>query len=509
MNAVSDREIADPGISGIFECQIEVSPSYEIGQPMTVIGTLKNTGPTDVWILHRNTFLAPKHSNCLTLSHNGSPVTYVGALATLRQPGAGSFIRIPAGHLVTGQLDMGQQYDISEPGIYEASFQLRILGTLAEGNAEPPFHENHLQLAFVESKVLTFQVSGTAVAPRAEPAPADRVEPALHASFPLQPTEPKYVNLTPDQAAAMHRAHFTAYNNILLALESVQTSIDHDKNRLYCENFDMEFIWGRTGPWQERRETVIRTLTSMAKWMSGVPLTYRHKDKDPNCASDLLAYTYYNQRTIYACDKLFNDDLLRFVMWNSAEWARAFVVVHEVSHAAGLTTDDWYSWFICQQLATYNPGLAVKNAQNYALYTMLGAGGDLPLTNKYRVKCFTEKDGAFVGWMDSSGNWLSFAGTDPNKVSGSTVYTYEYENEKFITRAGSSRYIGDNGNKGQGNGPAAWNLWSRATYVEWIEPSGRICIYNNKDQHLCKGDDGGMYWSDKADNALSFEFVEV
>jgi hypothetical protein len=509
MSTADNREIADPGISGIFECQIEVSPNNEIGRPITVIGTLKNTGPLDAWVLYRNTFLDPKPSNCVNLSHNGTRVPFVGASVVHGQPSRGSFLRIQAGHSVTGQLDLNQKYDISEPGKYEVSFNLRILGTLADENAEPPFNENLLQLTVVESELATFNVSGVNVPPHIESVLIKRPNISLRTSFPLKPTEPEYVGLTKEQADAMHRAHYTAYNNILLGLENVQTSIDHDKNRLYCENFDQEFIWGRTGPWQQRWETVINTLSSMAELMTGAPIIYKHIDQDPNCSFDRLAYTYMNSRTIFACNGLFNDDLLRFSMWNSAEWGRAFAVVHEISHAAASTTDDWYSWSICQQLATFNPGLAVTNAQNYALYIMLGKGGDLPLTNKYRVKCVMEKDGEFVGWLDSSNNWLSFTGTDPNKVSGSTVYTYEYGGEKFIARVGSSRYIGDNGNQGQGDGPAAWNLWSRATYVEWIEPSGRICIYHNKGQHLCKGDDGGLYWSDKDEHSLTFEFVEV
>jgi len=48
----------------------------------------------------------------------------------------------------------------------------------------------------------------------------------------------------------------------------------------------------------------------------------------------------------------------------------AFIIIHEVSHAASNVLDKQYSWYICQQLAVYNPAEAVNNAQSYALFAM-------------------------------------------------------------------------------------------------------------------------------------------
>ncbi len=176
-------------------------------------------------------------------------------------------------------------------------------------------------------------------------------------------------------------------------LASVQKSTDANENRLYCDWFDVQWLWGRTGDHKQRRQTVIGTLSAMAsKMSSATPVTYHYDENDKNCKAnwELIAYTFINSNDVYAC-KLFNDDFMRVATWNSAEWGRAFAVVHEMSHAAGATKDDWYSWSICQQLATFNPNLAVTNAQNYALYVMMRAGGDLPMTSKYRVRCYDKK----------------------------------------------------------------------------------------------------------------------
>jgi peptidyl-Lys metalloendopeptidase len=508
---MSHRNIADPGIENALECRIETAPEYKLGEPILVTGTLSNSGTKDAWILFRNTFLAPNWQDCVAITRQGASVQYTGDLVFHHAPGHDSYTRIPAGKSVSRQIALSAKYDITEPGDYEASFHMPVLGATDEGAGEPPGDEKALQLALVESAKLSFRVVGTALA---TPKVAHRFSASatgqLASAFPLQPTAPQYTGMNQDQQNAIRRAHFTAYNNILVALDTVQKSIDPNINRLYCDWFDQKFIWGRQGPWEQRWQTVIRNLSSMATLMSSAtPITYHLNENDPNCPFDRLAYVYpARPYDIYACSKLFNDDFIRFAMWSSAEWGRAFAVVHEVSHVAGGTTDDWYSWSICQQLSTFNPNLAVTNAQNYALYVMMRAGGDLPMTSKYRVKCYDTKSNAFLGWLDSDGNWLSLTGTDPKKVDGTTVYWYEHGGERFITRAGSSRYVGDNGNSSQGNAQAAWNLWARATAAEWTDPTGQIFIHATPGQHLVKKSDG-IYWSDSADGAMTFEFVEV
>ncbi len=507
MNQTTRNDIADPGIETVLECRIEAASEYPFGQPIALNGTLHNSGSSDVWVLFRNTFLDPNWQDCVSLAHQGSSVPYTGAMVFHGTPSRDSYIRIPAGESVSRQIDLSQNYAITEPGDYEVSFYMPILGAVDEGTAEPPTDEKALQLTLVESPKASFRVSGVASMPLNKEEVFSPPATSSQASFPIQPKEPKYTGLNQDQIDAMRRAHFTAYNNILLALDSVQKSIFVD-NLLYRNFFDYVTYWG---PEERRRgQTVIDTLSKMANLMSvDLPITYGKKgDEDPDCPFGRLAYAYPYKRYVFACSNLFNDDLLRFLYWNSAEWGRAFAVVHEISHAAGGTTDDWYSWEVCSNLALHNPDLAVINAQNYALYVMLREGGSLPMTKRYRVRCYDGKANTFLGWLDSSGNWLCLTGNDPANPAGTIVCWYEYGGEKFIWRTDSSRYIGDNGNHGQGNTKAAWNSWARITAVEWTEPTGQICISANKSQHLNKGDDG-LYWSADPSSAIKFEFIEV
>jgi Lysine-specific metallo-endopeptidase len=507
MNQPKRDDIADPGIETVLECRIEAASEYQFGQPIAINGTLHNSGSSDVWALVRNTFLDPNWQDCVSLAHKGSSVPYTGVMVFHGTPSRDSYIRVPAGESVLRQIDLSQNYAITEPGDYEVSFYMPILGAVDEGASEPPTDEKALELTLVESAKASFRVSGVASTPLNKEEVFSPSATSPQASFPIQPKEPRYSELNQDQKDAMHRAHFTAYNNILRALDSVQEDFVFD-NLLYRNYFD--FTSFKLGAEERQRgKKVIETLSKMANLMSTEPpITYGQKEQDPNCPFDRLAYTYLYSRKVFACSKLFNDDLLRFLMWNSAEWGRAFAVVHEISHAAGGTTDDWYSWEMCKNLAFSNPDLAVTNAQNYALYVMLREGGSLPMTKRYRVRCYDEKSNTFLGWLDSSGNSLCLTGNDPAKPAGTIVCWYEYGGEKFIWRTDSSRYIGDDGNQGQGNTKAYWNLWARITAVEWTEPTGQICISANKSQHLSKGDDG-LYWSANASSAIRFEFIEV
>jgi hypothetical protein len=151
---------------------------------------------------------------------------------------------------------------------------------------------------------------------------------------------------------------------------------------MYIQWFD----WRRTGDWQDRRKTVEKCFTAMADWMSGARITYCKSDGDENCDKGLIGWTPVTGKfgtgekgTITLCKRAFDDVDLRIQYWfASAELARAYILIHEISHAVFSTEDAWYFWPIVQSLSTFDPGLAVKNAENYANFAMRRDTKDLP-----------------------------------------------------------------------------------------------------------------------------------
>lgn len=489
----TEAVIADPGIENFLSCHIAVEPEYKSGQSIHIKATLVNSGHLPLWVLVDNTFLDPALPSGLKICRDGSSVTYSGPTAFRYTPTAQSYRRVPANDSISSELDVSGNYDVSVPGMYEAFISMPIIGAVDAGDEKPPVDEAALQLTLVNSEKVSFRINGAAldghrIEAVAEAGPA---EANVSAPLPSQPLPPFFRGMNQQEMDKIRDAHFLAYKNIVLALGSVQTTIDTPHYKTW---FEARWPWGRKSGWEARRQKVIDTLSAMAKHMATQAITYAKEDPNKICGdiNCILAYTYKSRgANIYFCPLGLNDDFLYAVPFYGArttmQWDYSFIVAHEVSHSIGSTDDHWYSWYMCGQLAVFNPDLAVSNAQNYALFVMREGGGDVPMFGNFMIKCFNQRNGKFLGWLQSDGNWVTLNGTDPNVAPENgcvTVRWYEYKGEKYLFPADSSRYLGDNGNGGQGNGRAAWNLWARASSVGLGVEAGEIYLKANPQQRL-------------------------
>lgn len=144
-----------------IECHIETQTQYQLGKPITVKGIIRNSGASALWILRWNTFLQPHCGDCLLVTHNGSPVPYIGLRVLYGNPSAESYIRIPAGGSEERQIDLSELYGIREPGEYQVSFRLSVLGAAEETDAEPPRDRGRLKLTIIESEKVAFRIEGS------------------------------------------------------------------------------------------------------------------------------------------------------------------------------------------------------------------------------------------------------------------------------------------------------------------------------------------------------------
>jgi hypothetical protein len=365
-----------------IECQIEAQPEYQLGKPITVKGILHNSGAAALWILRRSTFLQPHCGDCLLVTHNGSSVSDIGISVVYGAPTAESYLRIPAGESVEAQIDLSENYTIREAGDYEVSFRLAVLGIVETGDAKPPESPDQLKLVPIESKKVTFRAVGsgsTRPLERPDIAKPEIVNLSSQSLYPPEPRMPSFANMSEQEQRDYYWAHRTAYRKIRASLD-----------RLNKDNTQRDF-WYRA--WFEhvtppkRRGTVADNLARMANWMvsqSFPPPVSFVKTTEGNCTMDnVFAWSIAGDRKINLCHRAFTDSVLtsNAEIWGggSKEWFRAFIVIHEVSHAAVGTTDkpnpnspkvDYYSPSQCTDLATSHPDWAVKNAQNYAIFAM-------------------------------------------------------------------------------------------------------------------------------------------
>jgi hypothetical protein len=380
--------VAYPGIGSVLECRIEPASEYHLGQPITIKGTLHNSGSSAVWVLSWNTFLDPTWQDCVLVTHNGSPVPYVSIAVFRLAPGRDAYIRIPAGESVSSQIDLSQRYAITQPGDYEVSFYLPILGALDEGDPEPPADQRSLQPTLVESAKVSFRIDGVASKETdinaeglsflsTSPAETGITPPQyIPMSIPGMPVAPRCVGLNPQQLEKVELAHYTAYDCLRIALQNMENWGDNEGgDSWYDKWFESKNTQGYRGKgWEGRWHTVFANLKTMVAWMTlkDSPIWYMKEDKDKTCSFDVIAWTAAGGKgAIHLCGNFFDDDYMRVTHFSSADWARATAVIHEISHAFAGTKDLWGSRMACSNLASFYPELAVVNAQNYALYVMM------------------------------------------------------------------------------------------------------------------------------------------
>jgi hypothetical protein len=121
-----------------LECRIETQPEYRVGKPITVKGSLLNTGSKAVWVLKWNTFLEGMWGHFVRLTLQGAPVPYEGILGHRGNPRPENYVHLPPGEAVSGSVDLNDAYPISRPGDYQVSFQLALRHAFEEGDGTAP-----------------------------------------------------------------------------------------------------------------------------------------------------------------------------------------------------------------------------------------------------------------------------------------------------------------------------------------------------------------------------------
>jgi Lysine-specific metallo-endopeptidase len=307
-----------------LQCSIEAAPEQMPGRPVIVKGIFQNTDSRTIYILPRNTFLDPSWGDCVWVTRNDVRVEYYGPAG---QGGGGErdeFIKIPSGESRSAEIDITEHYNVWEPGEYELSFRMPV-----EGGPELMLGTGP-DVGFpkvVFSDTIRFRMAGA---------------------------QPPSFQMDQGAEGAFRDAYFWAYEGIVAGLVEAQRL---GPNYKAC--FDEKLGDG----WQQRHDTVLSSLKAMVDWVSTKSILLRSAPGEGACAGDTIGATKPSARgPIELCPKAFNDFWLGQA-YGSAARGRAFVLVHEISHAAAGTRDEDYDAARC---ARTDPNLAVVNAQNYA-----------------------------------------------------------------------------------------------------------------------------------------------
>jgi peptidyl-Lys metalloendopeptidase len=358
-------------------------------------------------------------------------------------PGPDDYVRIPAGESVSRQIDLSQNYAITEPGDYEASFVMPILGFVDAGDSEPPAGEGALQPALVKSPKASFRCDGVALTPPGiEPEALSDSPPSPAYSLPPNPKEPYFDgNFSDDQKGDYRLAHLAAYHRICTALESVERGVaDSTYYSTWMETPLYPARWRppywRAG-WEKRWETVKKNLRAMASWMSDRTIVYTTHDEASQCTFGVIAYTVFKSTAIHMCNLAFSNAFMRLFYRDSEAYARTSMLIHEISHAAASTKDTYYNYIMCKSLASDDPQSAVVNAENYAYFAMCWDDHPLPSLPPF---------GKTVALRASNGQWLrvrndgqitadsASSDADENKFTVDNVGAYDVALKSLLTK---------------------------------------------------------------------------
>ncbi|MBN8488347.1 MAG: hypothetical protein J0M20_11575 [Burkholderiales bacterium] len=102
-----------------LRCGLQVLPRQALGQAVVLQFTLTNAGPDALWVLRWNTpweghWTAP----FATLSRDGQPLDYQGAMVKRAAPDASSYLRLAAGQVQRGSVPLSPAFDVSRAGRY-------------------------------------------------------------------------------------------------------------------------------------------------------------------------------------------------------------------------------------------------------------------------------------------------------------------------------------------------------------------------------------------------------
>lgn len=148
---------------------------------------------------------------------------------------------------------------------------------------------------------------------------------------------------------------------------------------MYESWFEHVWPWIKVSDVLSRKKIVVQRMNSIMHYLETKAVVYNKSTDIVECKSGLdsrLAFTNTATKQIDLCPLIFNEHAIHAVYWDSMEYMRAFVVVHEMYHVAIDTnggdgkSDKAYLRAYCRALAHFDPGAAISNANNYAYYVM-------------------------------------------------------------------------------------------------------------------------------------------
>ena len=346
-------------VNGINVTLTSESANLSGNDDVSINVAISNAGTTPVFVPKWYVPSRAATSGVFTVTRNGEPVPYLGALVKRKAFGAADFVRIAAGGRLEFKVELSALYDLSATGVYNIQYDVKSVQTLRARALDSATTDRQAAAAQAEpqsqdlvSNTIALTIAGDANV-EAQRAAADAALRASEAATPYFAASVSFIGCSNTRTTQIRTALTTAEG--------------------YASNSSSYLNAGNRGPryttWfgtynSNRYSTVRRNFANISNAASTKPITFDCSTCPGSDYADAYAYVYSNQPyRIYLCNSFWAAP-------NGGTDSRAGTIIHELSHfsvVAG-TNDYVYGQTGARNLARTNPSRAVRNADNHEYF---------------------------------------------------------------------------------------------------------------------------------------------
>jgi peptidyl-Lys metalloendopeptidase len=296
-----------------------------------------------------------------TVTRDGAPVDYVGALVKRGALTAGDFMKIGAGASLDFTVELSALYDFSASGVYNIQYDVESVPTPRGRQATTASAADRLavqadaQSQDLASNTIALTITGDLSGDQAGK-PRSRVEDALTRAPDVAPTYAASVSFV--------GCSNTRTTQVRSALTSAESYASNSLSYLNAGTRGSRYTtW--FGTYNSSRYTKVRSnYSKISNAVSTKALVFDCSTCPGTEYADAYAYVYANQAyRVYLCGAFWAAP-------STGTDSRAGTIIHEVSHFTVVAdTDDLaYGQSAARSLAISNPSRAIRNADSHEYF---------------------------------------------------------------------------------------------------------------------------------------------
>jgi peptidyl-Lys metalloendopeptidase len=285
-----------------------------------------------------------------TVTRDGAPVAYLGALVKRGALTPADFARIDAGDSVEFDVELSALYDFSASGVYQITYDVESVPTLRGRAATTSAVQSRAESRDLASNTIALTITGDSAA----------------AARRLAQEEARAPDVTPEYAASV--SFVGCSNTRTTQVQSALTSAEsYASNSLAYLNAGTRGSRYTTwfGTYNSSRYSKVRgNFSKISGAVSTQPLVFDCGTCPGTEYADAYAYVYPSQPyRVYLCNAFWAAP-------STGTDSRAGTIIHEVSHftvVAG-TNDYAYGQSAARALAISSPSRAIRNADSHEYF---------------------------------------------------------------------------------------------------------------------------------------------